>query len=262
MTETASPLRMLNAQGYQIVVDLGVMALAGLFLALVGPFATIQESLPLRLVYWIGVMIAGGGLLVAVELLLSHVLPKQAIWRRVLATAAVITAPQTGIVIAAEILVFNHSASLLLFARLLPAVFIISLAALSVMLLTRTALSHPAGRPAADARPQEAEPDLLAQHLPAPLRRAEILALQAEDHYVRIHTDAGSHLVLMRFADAVTLAETTRPGHRLHRSWWAPADAISTIAYSRGSGQAELKGGIAAPVSRTYYPALREAGWF
>jgi DNA-binding LytR/AlgR family response regulator len=264
MTDTASPIRMLNAQGYQIVVDLGVMALAGLFLALVGPFATIQESLPLRLVYWIGVMVAGGGLLALAERLLSHLLPRMALWRRALATAAVITAPQTGVVIAAEALVFNNPVSLVLYARLLPAVLIISIAALSVMLLTRTALSRPASAdsPASELEPEETEPDLLAQHLPAQLRDADIVALQAEDHYVRIHTDAGSHLVLMRFADAIVLAETTRPGHRLHRSWWAPADAISAVAYSRGSGQAELKGGITAPVSRSSYPALREAGWF
>ncbi|VXC85442.1 Histidine kinase [Oceanicaulis sp. 350] len=261
MTDTASPIRMLNAQGYQIVVDLGVMALAGLFLALVGPFATIQESLPLRLVYWIGVMVVGGGLLAVAERLFSHLLPRMALWRRALATAAVITAPQTGVVIAAEALVFNNAVSLLLYARLLPAVFVISVAALSVMLLTRTALSRPANavpEPSGEA----AEPDLLAQHLPAQLRSADIVALQAEDHYVRIHTNAGSHLLLMRFADAIALAETTRPGHRLHRSWWAAADAISAIAYSRGSGQAELKGGITAPVSRSSYPALREAGWF
>ncbi|WP_430430897.1 LytTR family DNA-binding domain-containing protein [Oceanicaulis sp.] len=261
MTDTASPIRMLNAQGYQIVIDLGVMALAGLFLALVGPFATIQESLPLRLVYWIGVMVAGGGLLAVGERLFSHLLPQMALWRRVLTTAAVITAPQTGVVIAAEALVFDNPVSLVLYARLLPAVLIISIAALSVMLLTRTALSRPAiagPEPGGEAL----EPDLLAQHLPAPLRGAEILALQAEDHYVRIHTDAGSHLVLMRFADAIALAETTRPGHRLHRSWWAATDAITAIKYNRGSGQAELKGAITAPVSRSSYPALREAGWF
>lgn len=261
MTKKTSPIRILNAHGHQSLIDLGVMALAGLFFALVGPFATNQQALPLRLVYWIGVMIAGGGLLILVEQFLFHVLPKQALWRRVLASAAVITVPQSGVVIAAEMLVFNHTISLWLVVRLLPAVFVISVAALSVMLLTRTALSRPAGIPASNMSPQEAEPDLLAQRLPAPLRSAEILALQAEDHYVRIHTDAGSHLVLMRFADAIALAEASRSGHRLHRSWWATADALSKVSYARGSGQADLKGGLTAPVSRSYYPALKDAGW-
>ena len=262
MTETASPLRPLDAGRYRIAVDLGVMALAGLFFALVAPFETSDQALPLRLVYWIGVMVAGGGLLAGVERILVRVLPRLSLWRRILTTAALITAPQTGIVIAAEILVFDHTPSPLLFLRLLPAVFIISLAAFSVMLLTRTALSRPSEGPVSDTRPEEAEPDLLAQRLPAQLRGAEILALQAEDHYVRIHTDAGSHLVLMRFADAIALAQTARAGHRLHRSWWAAPNAITAIKFTRGSGQAELKGGLSAPVSRTYYPALKEAGWF
>ena len=262
MTETTPPLRPLHADHYTIMIDLGVMALAGLFFALVAPFATFQETLPLRLVYWIGVMVVGGGLLTVAERGILHVLPGMALWRRVMAAAAVITAPQTGVVIAAEILVFNHSPSLLQFAGLLPAVFIISVATFSVMLLARTALARSATAPATSPHSEQADPDLLAQRLPAPLREAEILALQAEDHYVRIHTDAGSHLVLMRFADAIALAETGRPGHRLHRSWWAPASAITAIQYSRGSGQAELKGGLTAPVSRSSYPALKEAGWF
>jgi hypothetical protein len=263
MTETPSPSRTLSADAYRIALDLAVMALIGLFLALVGPFDTSDEVLPLRLVYWIGVMVAGGGLLVIVERLLSQVLPKLSVWKGVLATAALMTLPQTGIVIAAEMLVFENAASFVLISRLLPAVFIVSLASLSVMHLTRAALPGPAAAPVSDSPAIDPEgTGLLAQRLPAPLRNAALLALQAEDHYVRIHTDAGSHLVLMRFADAVALAESTRPGHRLHRSWWAAANAITTIKYARGSGQAELAGGLTAPVSRTYYPALREAGWF
>jgi hypothetical protein len=31
----------------------------------------------------------------------------------------------------------------------------------------------------------------------------EMIAIQAEDHYVRVHTDSGSELVPMRFAEAV-----------------------------------------------------------
>ena len=262
MTDSTSPSRTLSADTYKIALDLAVMALIGLFFALVPPFDTSNEALPLRLVYWIGVMVAGGGLLALVEQVLGRLLPKLAQWRRVLATAAAITIPQTGVVIAAEMLVFGNPVSVLLVTRLMPAVFIISIAALSIMLMIRTLLSRPSEPSASDPRPEEAEPDLLVQRLPAPLRNAEILALQAEDHYVRIHTDAGSHLVLMRFADAITLADATRPGHRLHRSWWAVTSAITAIKYARGSGQAELKGGLTAPVSRTYYPALKDAGWF
>ncbi|MBL8554021.1 MAG: hypothetical protein JNL41_07060, partial [Phenylobacterium sp.] len=57
---------------------------------------------------------------------------------------------------------------------------------------------------AAQAPPAEAEPGrprLLAR-LPGRLGD-EVIALQAEDHYVRVHTALGSDLLLLRFADAV-----------------------------------------------------------
>ena len=93
------------------------------------------------------------------------------------------------------------------------------------------------------------------------MRSADLIALQAEDHYVRVHTSAGSDLILMRFSDAVAAAQSGQDGLRLHRSWWASAAAIRSIRYKRGSGEARLEGGLTAPVSRTYASALREAGW-
>ena len=53
--------------------------------------------------------------------------------------------------------------------------------------------------------------------LPAALRR-DILALEAEDHYLRVHTLHGSALILMRLADAAAIIDP-RLGLRVHRSW-------------------------------------------
>jgi DNA-binding LytR/AlgR family response regulator len=96
--------------------------------------------------------------------------------------------------------------------------------------------------------------------LSARRRTARLIALEAEDHYVRAHTDAGSELLTMRFSDA--LAELAQAhGHQLHRSWWAAADAIEDIRWRRGGGEARLSGGLVAPVSRGFAAALKEAGW-
>jgi DNA-binding LytR/AlgR family response regulator len=96
--------------------------------------------------------------------------------------------------------------------------------------------------------------------LSAKRRGARLIALEAEDHYVRVHTDAGSELVAMRFSEA--LEELARAhGYRLHRSWWASADAIEAVRWKRGTGEARLSGGIMAPVSRSCADALKEAGW-
>ena len=52
--------------------------------------------------------------------------------------------------------------------------------------------------------------------LPVALRR-DIIALEAEDHYVRVHTLHGSALILMRLADAAAIIDP-RLGLRVHRS--------------------------------------------
>ena len=64
----------------------------------------------------------------------------------------------------------------------------------------------------------------------------------------------------MRFADAI--AELSRAhGYHLHRSWWASADAIESVRWNRGTGEARLTGGLVVPVSRRCAAALKEAGW-
>lgn len=65
----------------------------------------------------------------------------------------------------------------------------------------------------------------------------------------------------MRFADALAELSAVH-GLQIHRPWWASADAIETVRWRRGGGEARLAEDITAPVSRTYEPGPREAGWF
>ena len=108
---------------------------------------------------------------------------------------------------------------------------------------------------AADARPPK-----LIQRLPVKLQDAAILALQSEDHYVRIHTDRGSELILLRLTDAITEMGTT-PGARTHRSWWVSKGAVASVRRDNGRTALMLTNGAEAPVSRGYASELREAGW-
>ncbi len=49
----------------------------------------------------------------------------------------------------------------------------------------------------------------------------EIVALQMEAHYVRVHTPGGSSLILPPLRQAVDeLAATGVQGLKVHRSWW------------------------------------------
>lgn len=98
----------------------------------------------------------------------------------------------------------------------------------------------------------------LLRHAPD-LAGNRLLALQAEDHYLRVHTDRGVTLVLMRLRDAIAaLGDTT--GWQPHRSFWVATDA-ATRAERRGQGwQLVLENGLVVPVSRNAVPSMRASG--
>jgi hypothetical protein len=113
--------------------------------------------------------------------------------------------------------------------------------------------------PQAPAQRVTGPPKLLSR-LPPRLGR-NILALQAEDHYVRVHTPAGSDLVLMRLADAIEDVGGLR-GERVHRSWWVARAALASARTEGRRIKLILVNGVQVPVTREVVPRLRRAGWF
>ncbi len=137
------------------------------------------------------------------------------------------------------------------------------IAPVAILSTAMTVLNYALQRepPTTHAAPTAAAPPRFLDRLPGQLRGAEVLAVEAEDHYLRVHTDQGQTLILMRLADAVAELEGIE-GAQTHRSWWVARTAV--IGAQRGEGRATLTlaGGLNAPVSRTYARALRDAGWF
>jgi len=109
--------------------------------------------------------------------------------------------------------------------------------------------------------PADAAASAFADRLPAKFRSADILAVSAEDHYLRVHTSAGETMILMRLADAIAELEGVE-GAQTHRSWWVAREAVESARREGERVTLLLKGGIEAPVSRPNVRALREAGWF
>jgi hypothetical protein len=111
-------------------------------------------------------------------------------------------------------------------------------------------------RPAALA--DNSKPALLAR-LPASVGE-DVLALQAEDHYVRVHTARGSALLSMRFADAIAGLDGL-DGLRIHRSWWV---ARSAVRAARADGRRvvlDLSNGLSVKATREASSRLRRAHW-
>lgn len=77
----------------------------------------------------------------------------------------------------------------------------------------------------------DAGASFLRRHAPR-LTEGRLLALEAEDHYLRVHTDRGSTLILMRLRDA---AEALGPsaGWQPHRSFWL-ASGVEANAQRHG----------------------------
>jgi hypothetical protein len=98
------------------------------------------------------------------------------------------------------------------------------------------------------------------ERLPPRLWGAELYAVEAEDHYLRLHTSKGSDLILMRLSDAITELDGFE-GVRTHRSWWVAKAGVADVRRREGRPAIVLKDGSEAPISRSYVATLRMLGW-
>ncbi len=235
---------------------------AGVFLALGGAFGSGDAALGQRLAYWVPLLVIGGLWGHVCSLLVERFLDVDARpWLATAALTAVITGPLTVVIWALTGLMFEgrlrHADDLVHF---FPPVALITvvLSALNVFLGRKQPVETHAAAPGA-------APSRFLERLPPKLRSARLIAVQAEDHYLRLHTDRGSDLVLMRLSDALDELEGLE-GAQTHRSWWVARDAVASVARGDGRAALTLNGGpdseLIAPVSRRYAKALREAGWW
>lgn len=90
-------------------------------------------------------------------------------------------------------------------------------------------------------------------------KRGDLLCLEMADHYVKVYTSQGHHLLLMRFKDALELL-IEYPGLQTHRSWWVAKSAIKSTKKIDRKVILSLVNGVEVPVSRTYMNDLKLAG--
>ncbi|MFN3669743.1 MAG: LytTR family DNA-binding domain-containing protein [Brevundimonas sp.] len=237
---------------------IGVALAGGVVLALTEAFGMSGTSLLFRLAYWLPLMLGGAVWGHLCSLLVErHVDLDRRPLLAVVALTVVMSGPLVVMVWAVTGWFFDDDRSVDL-ARLPdfigPVVVVTgTVSALNIFLARTPVQTHAAVAGEKPAR--------FLERLPFKLRGAAIRAVSSEDHYLRIHTDRGSDLVLMRLSDALVELEGLE-GAQTHRSWWVAKDAVRGV--SRGDGRATLtlEGGIEAPVSRRYAKALRAAGWY
>ena len=234
-----------------------VTTLAGLLLGVLGPFGSyLNEGPLLRAGYWIGAMWAGM-FFYGVGLRASRMLAPaetRTAWAALAISVLLASLPEAVLTRLAAFRIWPELAhSGPGWAIWYAQVVIIGLVSvLGTALLERAFARTEAALPSDQAKTGSAPAQL------EPLR-GDVLALQMEDHYVRIHSSTGSYLILMPLGRAIETV--TAEGLKTHRSWWVARHAVARVEGTARSMSLRLTNGIVAPVSRSSVATLRAAGW-
>ena len=226
----------------------------GALLGVTGPFGSQTALAPaVRYSFWMAIALIGYGAAAAAERVLSSAAPGRRTAARIIAVAVASAVPMTFFVAwAMGVVRPGRTFSPVQLLGLLPYVALVQLLIARVIFPDdQVAVASPPEQPG--AAPQF-PPEFLSK-LPVDLRR-DILALEAEDHYLRVHSLHGSALILMRLADAAAIIDP-RLGLRVHRSWWVAKDGVRALERTPGRAIARLVDDKAVPISRTYLPAAR-----
>lgn len=225
---------------------------AGVILSILAPYGTFQMPLLGRLAFWVGLCIAGGVGAAGAEWGIKKSGQELSPWLRILIHSLGATLAVWLCFAGLNISIYGPPGAGFL-SRLLFYIWVISAVICTVGELagrrSKTAID-----PETTARPA------IYERLKPALRSADIYALSAEDHYVRVHTSKGDDLVLMRLSDAI---RETAPiiGLTVHRSWWVAEQGVKSVSRAGGKTSLTLHSDTTAPVSRNNAKAVKEAGW-
>ncbi|MFN3591686.1 MAG: LytTR family DNA-binding domain-containing protein [Thermaurantiacus sp.] len=243
----------------QILVELFILVAVVLVIAFLGPFGTYAlGQLEARILYW-GQLIFGGYVIIRPAMRLAPALAQQlgfplaVVWAGLASLAALPLTLLVWFVNGAHRLPSGAE-----FLRLLPHVLAITVLMSGLFWLLRRRPETPAAAAPPPISRSPGTPRLL-DRLPLG-RRGRIRALEMEDHYVRVHTDLGSDLVLMRMGDAIAELDGLE-GLRVHRGWWVAREAVTEARWDGRNLRLALEGGLLAPVARSRVAEVRAAGW-
>ena len=250
----------------RIVIDLSIMTAVGVFLALLGPFGSSAAPLSIRLVTWLAFAWIGYAVYNPISWLVERYsarldLPKPLVF---FLCVAIATVPMSVIV-----WVIGFLPNPPVWPTLEQAlqsyfyVFLIGggITGLFYLIGLRGSEETPVAEMPTQASASLAPSPLprLTQRLPASLG-SDVIALEMEDHYVRVHTALGSELVLMRLRDAIAELDGIE-GRQVHRSWWVARGAVEDVVRDGRNVRLKLSRMIEAPVARAQVTELRDAGW-
>jgi hypothetical protein len=222
----------------------------GLAFGVMAPFGTADApNLPSRYLYWT-LAIALNWLQISLALELVRRSSATRSWtalRQALTVAAVISLPASF-----EIVWLSHYFLGAIIANL-ASLLMVYLYVLLVSVMITVPASLLEARRAAAAAPTIAAPAFF-ERIPPALGH-QLIGLEMEDHYLRIHTALGSDLILCRFGDALRELQGF-DGVQVHRSWYVARAAIKEMRKEGQKMTLTLRNGIEVPVSRPFQKTL------
>ncbi|QHL90241.1 LytTR family transcriptional regulator [Sphingomonas changnyeongensis] len=247
-----------------VVRVLALTSAGGVLLGMLGPFGSyLNGSAPVRILYWVasmwcGLALYGAGLGLAMR---RHAGGGRRFWALLLAWVLAASVPQAWATRSFAFWLWPELARL----GLSPAIWYAQVVIIGMVVVPGTALAIRRARRSRSVAPSLAQSPSPPQSRPAPAAHAalfssDVIALQMEDHYVRIHSPRGSELVLMPLARAIE-AMAAVEGLKTHRSWWVARHAVVRVDGTARSMNLHLTNGLTAPVSRSAVTTLRAAGW-
>ncbi|GAB4064884.1 LytTR family DNA-binding domain-containing protein [Ancylobacter sonchi] len=223
--------------------------------AWVRPFGVDEQTFFARLGYWSGLLVCWFMLMAALEMLVAN----RPFFRNLSPSArrmAIIGIAAFPMIIVAGIATNALSGWQASVYQVVELYWQIALVGSIVTLVAKAVLPWRTEPAMPEAPPQELVPSVpeamspLVARLPLDVR-GRILCLEMEDHYVRVHTDRGAALVLMRLSDAMNEAHPVK-GRQVHRSWWVSDEAVEEFERVGRTGMLHLRNGSRAPVSQRY----------
>jgi hypothetical protein len=221
-------------------------------LSLTGAFGSFVAVMPLRFAFWLLTLVTASGALFCSSKLVRawRARPLPGIFLTII-TAALPTAAAAGIL-----------ATLFRIPGLpvagAPAFTLIGLSVTPPLYVLWRMLERGEAAVASSRIPtfDGSVPEAIASKLPFRLARSDLVAVEAQDHYLRVITRDGEALVHMRFADALS-ALRHMDGMQVHRSWWVAAGAIDDVRIASGRGLIVANNDLRVPVSRSFSAAVR-----
>jgi DNA-binding LytR/AlgR family response regulator len=235
----------------------------GLLLGLAGPFGSYPAyPTATRYAFWLGLTAAGAVAALAADAVLPATRVRAGV-RRTVALALVSAVPMTFVVAWTMSLV---QPGRVFTPQQLPALFA-CVAAVQLLIVYATTTTMPTADSAEARGRAPAQPEPAAEAIPAAFPSAllsrlppgigsDIIALESEDHYLRVHAAGGSALILMRMADAVALLDP-RLGAQVHRRWWVAEAAVAGLRTDGQKLSLRLINNSVVPVGRTFSAAAR-----